>query len=256
MVTQRQLGKVRLFLAGNPVLNVLPLGDCYQPLLKVSKLLGAYEGAKVAGACSVYYGFSKPSVVLSLASTETKKALLGAAMEMVTGEFTTLCSRDELELFKEHAAVLNAEVEYQMIANPPKNSSPNRIKARRVRKKELNVLDTFYCEHRSEAWTPLQFKVGPFYCVKMNGRIVSAAGTHVASPQIAHMGSVVTDEAFRRRGFAMACTSRVAEHLSLKGRRMVSLFVRTENGNAISMYERLGFKITREITLAACKKLV
>jgi hypothetical protein len=253
ILTQHQLGKVRRFLARNPILNVLPLGDSYSPLLRVSKLFGAFKGADIVGVCSVYLGFSKPSVVLSTASTETKNALLNAALEEVSDEFTTLCNSDEVELFKEHASILTAESEYQMIANPPKNLKLDENKAARVRREELKELDTFYCEQHSEAWTPLQFKVEPFYCVKENGRIVSAAGTHLKAPQIAHIGSIVTDETFRRRGFAAACTSRLAEDLSSKG-CIISLFVRTENKPAISMYERFGFEKNRQIALMTCKK--
>lgn len=254
VVTRHQLGKVKVFLACDPVLNVLLLGDCYLPILRASKLIAAYEGVNVVGVASVYCGFAKPDVVLSpTASTQVKRALLDAAVKEVTGEFITLCSRDELELFKEHASVLTAETEYQMVANPPKKQSGD-CKARRVRKNELAELDAFYREHHAEAWTPLQFQVGPFYCVKQDGRIVSAAGTHLAAPQIGHLGSVITDEAYRRKGYAADCTSRVAEDLSRGGKRMVSLFARTGNEPALSMYRKLGFKEKREICLVTLRK--
>jgi ribosomal protein S18 acetylase RimI-like enzyme len=233
---------------------VLLLGDCYQPILIAGKLIAAYEGASIVGVASIYRGFAKPDVVLSpTASTSVKRALLDAAMKEVTGEFITLCSRDELELFKEHATVLTAETEYQMIANPPKKPSGDG-KAGRVCKDELAELDVFYRERHAEAWAPIQFEAGPFYCVKQDGRIVSAAGTHLAAPQIGHLGSVITDEAYRRRGYAAACTSRVAMDLSRGGKRLVSLFARTGNEPALSMYHKLGFKEQREICLVTLRK--
>lgn len=66
-----------------------------------------------------------------------------------------------------------------MIANPPKPIGTENVKVMRVKTGELMNLDKFYREHHTESWTQLQFDVGPFYCVKQDGKIVSAAGTHI-----------------------------------------------------------------------------
>jgi len=251
--TPHQLGKARKFLAANPVFNVLPLGDTYAPLLAVSKLFIATERSAVTGVCSVYHPFNrKPIVALSTATLETKKALLEVALRRVSGEFITLCSQDEVEAVKAHATILSLEFELQMVANSLTHIKSN-VKVSRARKEDAQELDRFYSEQDSRAWTPLQFKVGPFYCVKRNGKIVSAAGTHLKTPQIAHLGSIVTSEAYRRQGFAAACTSGLALDLASKG-RIISLFVRSDNGPAISMYEKLGFKKIREIALMWARK--
>ena len=251
--TPHQLGKARKFLAENPVLNLLPLGDTYSPLLAVSKLFIATERSAVTGVCSVYHPFNrKPSVALSTATPETKKALLEVALRHVSGEFVTSCSHDEVEAVKAHATVLRLEFEVQMVANPPKHIKSN-IKVSRARKKDAEELDRFYSEQDSRAWAPLQFKGGPFYCVKRNGKIVSAAGTHLKTPQIACIGSIVTSEAYRMQGFATACTSTLASDLASKG-RIISLFVRCDNKPAISMYENLGFRKIREVAFITARK--
>jgi predicted GNAT family acetyltransferase len=115
-----------------------------------------------------------------------------------------------------------------MVANSPKQVKLDNIKVIRVREEELENLDNFYREHRSEAWTKLQFWVGPFHCVKQDGKIVSTAGTRVRTTQIANLGNIITDEAYRKQGFATACISTLASNLSSK-RRIISLFVETEN---------------------------
>jgi ribosomal protein S18 acetylase RimI-like enzyme len=251
--TPHKLGKARKFLAENPVFNVLPLGDTYAPLLGVSNLFIATERSAVTGVCSVYHPFNKKrSVALSTATPETKKALLGVALRQVSGEFITLCSHDEVDAFKAHATVLSLEFELQMVANPPKHIKSN-VKVSRVRKKDVEELDRFYSEQDSRAWTPLQFKVGPFYCVKRNGKIVSVAGTHLKTPQIACIGSIATSEAYRRQGLAAACTSALALDLASKG-RIISLFVRSDNKPAVSMYEKLGFRKIREMAFVTARK--
>jgi ribosomal protein S18 acetylase RimI-like enzyme len=252
-VSSNLLGKCRRFLAQNPVANVLPLGDSYPPLFRVSTLYSALKDNRVIGVCSVYHALSKPSVVLGTATSETKKALLKKALEQVLSEFISLCPLDEIEIFKEYAALLHLHIEQQMIANPPKQVKSGNIKVARIRKDELEQLNKFYVERNSETWTPLQFKVGPYYCVRQDGKIVSAAGVHVVTPQIAQLGNIVTDEAYQNHGFATACTSTLAADLASKG-RIISLFVRTENKPAIHVYEKLGFMKKREVAFIIMRK--
>jgi ribosomal protein S18 acetylase RimI-like enzyme len=252
-VTGNLLGKCRRFLAQNPVSNVLPLTDCYSPLLKASTLYCAIDDDEIMGVCSVYKAFVKPSVVLGVSATEVKKALLEKALLNLSGEFISLCEPDEIAIFAEHAALLNRHSELQMVASPPRRLEFSNIRVERVRRDELEMLDGFYVEHGAEAWTPLQFEAGPFYCVKQDGRIVSVAGVHALAPQIAQLGNIFTDEAYRGRGFATACTSTLAKQLSARG-RIVSLFVKTENSSAIHLYEKLGFPRKREIAFVTMQK--
>jgi len=246
------LGKCRKFLAQDLTANVLVLGDCYSPLLEASTLYCACKGNQVVGACSVFRGFSKPSVALGTATAETKRILLENALRDVKSEFISICPTAEITLLKEYASVLQLHYEQQMVTDSPNKMKSNN-KATKVRKYELQELDKFYLEHRSEAWIPLQFKVGPFYCIKQDGRLVSIAGVHLCTPQIAHLGSIVTDEAYRNRGFGTACTSALANQLSATG-RILSLFVRTDNEPAIRIYESLGFVKKREVVFVTIRK--
>jgi predicted GNAT family acetyltransferase len=89
--------------------------------------------------------------------------------------------------------------------------------------------------------------------VKQDHKIVSAAGVHVVTPQTAQLGNIITDEAYRNRDYATACTSALANRLSASG-RVISLFVRTDNAPAIRMYEKLGFRKKREIAFLFLRK--
>ena len=74
--------------------------------------------------------------------------------------------------------------------------------------------------------------------------LVAAAGTHVRSVLhgIAAVGNVLTRLTYRGRGFATACTSAVTA-AALEEHRDVVLNVRQENGPAIAVYARLGYRV-------------
>lgn len=243
----------RRFLAKDPVVNLLPLGDLYQPLLSVSDVYCATENDSVVGVCSVYRAFSKPSLVLSAATAEVKQALIKKALNEIPDGFIAPCSPEDSILFTEHTDIVRSCSEQQMITTTPRHVKHGDFKATRVRRNELDSLNQFYVEHGAEAWTPIQFKTGPYYCMKQNSKIVSAAGVHIVTPQIAQLGNIITDEAYRNQGFGTACTSALAQHLASKG-RTISLFVRVDNAPAIHVYEKLGFTKKRDIEFLTLRK--
>jgi len=247
------LGACRRFLAQNPTANVLPLGDLYPPLLRVSDVYSAVKNSQVVGVCTIYRAFSTPSIVFGTAAPEIKQALVEKAITKISDEFISLCQTDDVDLFKKYSTILHFHLEQQMIADPPKKIDCGDVNVKKVTQNELESLNKFYHDHHAEAWAPIQFRAGPYYCVKQEGKIVSAAGVHLVAPQIAQLGNIITDEAYRNRGFATACTNTLAADLASKG-RVISLFVRTDNAPAIHIYEKLGFHKTREIAFLVMRK--
>ncbi|MGQ9566204.1 MAG: GNAT family N-acetyltransferase [Candidatus Bathyarchaeales archaeon] len=247
------LKSCRRFLAQDLVANVLVLGDLYAPLLDVSDVYAAFQNSRLVGVCAVFHGYSKPSIVFGAKTPEATRALIKTVLNQNLNEFISLCSPNDLCLFEEHSVILYSHSEQQMVANPLKQIRCDDVKTERVSKNELEALDKFYLTRRAEAWIPMQLKVGPYYCVKHDGKIVSAAGVHVVTPQIAQLGNIITDEAYRNRGYATACTNALAKDLASKG-RIISLFVRTDNHSAIRMYEKLGFCKVREVVFLVLEK--
>ena len=83
---------------------------------------------------------------------------------------------------------------------------------------------------------------GVYYGMRVNGRLIAAAGTHVVSPsaRLAVVGNVLTHVDYRGRGFATAVTGAVTAEL-LRTSDQVVLNVRADNPPAISAYRRLGY---------------
>jgi ribosomal protein S18 acetylase RimI-like enzyme len=84
---------------------------------------------------------------------------------------------------------------------------------------------------------------GVYYGIRLNGRLVAAAGTHVISREarLAAVGNVMTAPDHRGRGFAKRSTSAVTEEL-LRYCDEVVLNVRSDNPPAIAAYTAIGYR--------------
>lgn len=93
------------------------------------------------------------------------------------------------------------------------------------------------------AWLPPSaIGEGVYYGLRVQGKLVSAAGTHVVSTaaRLAVVGNVLTHGDYRGRGYATAVTGAVTAEL-LKSCDHVVLNVRADNPSAISAYRHLGY---------------
>jgi ribosomal protein S18 acetylase RimI-like enzyme len=94
------------------------------------------------------------------------------------------------------------------------------------------------------AWLPPSaIADGVYYGIRVGGRLVSAAGTHVVSPEarLGVVGNVMTHVDYRGRGYATAVTGAVTAEL-LRFCDQVVLNVRADNPPAIQAYRKLGYR--------------
>jgi len=93
------------------------------------------------------------------------------------------------------------------------------------------------------SWLPSSaVSEGVYYGIRVDGRLIAAAGTHVVSPRarLGVVGNVLTHVDYRGRGYATAVTSAVTAEL-LQTCDQVVLNVRADNPPALQAYRRLGF---------------
>jgi ribosomal protein S18 acetylase RimI-like enzyme len=93
------------------------------------------------------------------------------------------------------------------------------------------------------SWLPAEsIATGVYYGVRLNGRLVAAAGTHVVSrgSRLACVGNVLTHRDFRGRGLAKLTTGAVTQEL-LRFCDQVVLNVRSDNPPALAAYRALGY---------------
>lgn len=107
---------------------------------------------------------------------------------------------------------------------------------------EISELNRLY-QLGFASWLPSSaIADGVYYGMRVNGRLIAAAGTHVVSPgsRLAVVGNVLTHTDYRGRGFATAVTGAVTADL-LRSCDQVVLNVRADNPPAINAYRHLGY---------------
>ncbi|MBI2774173.1 MAG: GNAT family N-acetyltransferase, partial [Chloroflexi bacterium] len=117
---------------------------------------------------------------------------------------------------------------------------PHRVK--RLGPDDLEAMVDLYGEASRSYFTTARLEREIYFGVRVDGRIASAAGTHVRSLEagIAALGNVLTRPAYRGKGMATSVTSAVTS-AALEEHRDVVLNVRDQNLPAIAVYERLGY---------------
>lgn len=113
---------------------------------------------------------------------------------------------------------------------------------RRLLPIEIGELNRLY-QLGFASWLPSSaIAEGVYFGIRVGGRLVAAAGTHVISPQakMAVVGNVLTHIDYRGRGYATAVTGAVTAEL-LRACDQVALNVRSDNPPALQAYRRLGY---------------
>ena len=119
---------------------------------------------------------------------------------------------------------------------------PYPSEVRRLLPVEIGDLNRLY-QLGFASWLPsAAISDGVYYGLRVNGQLVSAAGTHVVSQsaKLAVVGNVLTHADYRGRGFATAVTGAVTADL-LRTCDQVVLNVRADNPPALNAYRRLGY---------------
>jgi ribosomal protein S18 acetylase RimI-like enzyme len=89
--------------------------------------------------------------------------------------------------------------------------------------------------------------MGRYLGIKRDGRLVAMAGERLALQDATEISAVCTDPAFTGRGYGRALLEATTARILAAGRQPF-LHVKNENG-AKRLYERLGFRVRREMRL-------
>lgn len=199
---------------------------------------GAFDGDRLVAIALEYSGLT-PQPLFALGRPDGIEAILRDVIRPRAAYVAALPD-----------AVPAVEVSYRLDAGPQMvrmwvdrgRFRPYPADVRRLLPADIGELNRLY-QLGFASWLPSSsIGDGVYFGVRVGGRLVAAAGTHVVSREarLAVVGNVLTHVDYRGRGFATAVTGAVTAEL-LRTSDQVVLNVRSDNPPALQAYRRLGY---------------
>ena len=217
------------------------LGDLEPGFFEQCQWFGADHGGELRSLALLFEGLDPPALFL-MGEPIGITLILGAALRPATVMF--IVRESHLPSLKTH--YLTGEIDFmlRMSLTAPDFRPVSTLGVERLGPGYAGELARLYESAHGNAFSPYQLAQGIFYGVKEQGRLVSAAGTHLVAKTmgIAAVGNVCTYPEQRGRGYATRCTSAVCADLLASGLDVV-LNVARDNADALHVYQKLGFRV-------------
>jgi ribosomal protein S18 acetylase RimI-like enzyme len=234
--TDREL--LRAFLNGDRLYAAYAICDLEEREFARTRWGAAYEGDELVGVGLEYTG-PTPQPLFVMGSTDGIAAVL---RDVIRPRAAYIAAR---------SGMLPAiETQYRVDPGPEMvrmwvdraHFRPYPATVQRLLPVEIGELNRLYQLGFASWLASTAIADGVYYGMRVNGRLIAAAGTHVVSPtaRLAVVGNVLTHTDFRGRGFATAVTGAVTAEL-LRTCDQVVLNVRADNPPAINAYRHLGY---------------
>jgi ribosomal protein S18 acetylase RimI-like enzyme len=234
----RDRAQIRLFLEADRLLAAYAICDLEDREFGKTRWGGAFDGERLVAIALEYSGIT-PQPLFVMGESDGIEAIL----------------RDVIRPRAAYVAVLPEAVEavrtaYRLDPGPQMvrmwvdrtRFRPDPADVRRLLPVDIGELNRLY-QLGFASWLPSSaIAEGVYFGMRVNGRLIAAAGTHVVSPRarLAVVGNVLTHVDYRGRGFATAVTGAVTAEL-LRTCDQVVLNVRSDNPPALQAYRRLGY---------------
>jgi len=232
------------YLRAAPYRNALPLSNATQLRTRCDVLVAEQSGA-IFGVASTYYDLPLPNLTFAASSADIVGALLRTLADrnpqlrsVPAYALLPLDRRDQLARFTQ---VLEARPEYQMAIEREQLASTRRWPVRRLAAADLPEIDALAQLAGLTTWHADALALGPAYGCFAGDRLVAMAATHFATADVIEIGHIATHPDHRRRGYASACTSALAQAAFGLAPR-VFLMVMADNAPALAAYKGLGFR--------------
>ncbi|HMO59457.1 MAG TPA: GNAT family N-acetyltransferase [Roseiflexaceae bacterium] len=240
------------FLRGAPYRNALPLANVTQ-LRASCDVVVAHDDGMILGVASSYRDLPVPNVTYAASRMDVVAPLLAGLLELAPQLRNTpawaLMPEERVQLLAQHAQLIDAEIEYQMAAEPETLQMPQLPAARRLRPADLPAVRELARASGLTVWRDAALQLGPAFGCEIDGQLVAMAATQFATTDVIEIGHVATHPDFRRRGYASACTVALTQAAFALAPR-VYLMVLDRNRPALQLYRQLGFQIVERFCLA------
>ena len=230
--------QLRAFLETDRLLAAYAICDLEDREFARTRWGGAFEGERLVALAMEYTGLT-PQPLFVMGSNAGIEAVL---RDVVRPRAAFVAALEE--------SVPAVEALYRLDPGPAmvrmwvdrSRFRPYPAGVRRLLPADIGELNRLY-QLGFASWLPSSsIAEGVYYGIRVNGRLVAAAGTHVIGrrARLAVVGNVLTHVDFRGRGFATAVTGAVTQEL-LRTCDQVVLNVRSDNPPALQAYRRLGY---------------
>ncbi len=215
------------------------IGDLESGLFEKCQWAAAFDDGEPKALCLLFKGLV-PNAVFCMGEPSGLAVILGSVLR--PGRVFFAARPEHVPSLRAFYDLDPAETLIRM-ALTEKQFQPNQGRAVRLTSQDIHGLNSLYRMGGGTGFAPYQVTQGIFYGVRLDGKVIATAGTHVISPKygIACVGNVFTHPDHRGHGLAAACTSAVVRDVLAAGCRDVVLNVRQDNSAAIRVYTKLGF---------------
>jgi ribosomal protein S18 acetylase RimI-like enzyme len=235
-VTDR--GELRAFLETDRLFAAYAICDLEDREFAKTRWGGAFEGERLVALALEYSGIT-PQPLFVMGRADGIEAILHDVIRPRAAYVAALPD-----------ALPAVEASYRLEPGPQMvrmwvdrgRFRPYPADVRRLLPADIGELNRLY-QLGFASWLPSSsIADGVYFGVRLGGRLVAAAGTHVISREarLAVVGNVLTHVDYRGRGFATAVTGAVTAEL-LRTADQVVLNVRSDNPPALQAYRRLGY---------------
>jgi RimJ/RimL family protein N-acetyltransferase len=238
-VTDRDL--IATFLRTDRLYAAYPLGDLEGPGRRRVAWGMSFDAAGRPTALAMHHEGLVPQPLFLMGEVDGCRAILAGVLKPRDAYFQTSAVHEaairELYELEPPMAMLRMAVDRRSFI-------PFAGPAERLGSADIEELNRLYQLGFRSGFPASVLEEGVYYGVRVRGRVVAAAGTHVVSPRerIAVVGNVMTQPEFRGHDFAKMVTSAVTAEL-LARVTDVTLNVHADNAPAIAAYSRLGYGV-------------
>jgi ribosomal protein S18 acetylase RimI-like enzyme len=235
-VTDR--GELRAFLETDRLLAAYAICDLEDREFAKTRWGGAFEGERLVALALEYSGLT-PQPLFVMGRSEGIEAIL---REVVRPRAAYVAVLPEAMPAVESLYRLDPGPRMVRMWVDRTRFRPYPADVRRLLPGDIGELNRLY-QLGFASWLPSSsIAEGVYFGIRVDGRLVAAAGTHVIGRQarLAVVGNVLTHVDYRGRGFATAVTGAVTAEL-LRHCDQVVLNVRSDNPPALQAYRRLGY---------------
>ena len=242
--------QIKEYLNTHPGLFVYSLGDLDDDIWSYTSWFGAVEDGEVKAICMVFAKYNPPLVQ---AISEPDNSAVDGLISAIVGDlpdharvhFGTATSKAFADSYEQENLVSGWKM---ALSDRSRLSDVDISQVEKLGHDDVESHERLYPSAHGESdgshlFSESMLEIGPYFGMKIDDQIVSAAVVHVYSPRfnVVAIANVATRSDMRGRGFAQSVTARLCQELAQRVEH-IGLNVEGSNEPAIKAYKNIGFE--------------